>query len=168
MSVPQFDPWSDAKRPPTRAYRAYCAYLEPTLGTSGTIGTGAESFSREYQPGQVRAWERKLWAGRLKCNAAGAIAARHDKLLISSIEFCRGPWAARLASLGWRECDVFAAVDDPGDASGLIQTLNGQQIRFATSDTVYFGNPLSAFTRTRLCVGRVAESMQPPAPQETT
>jgi hypothetical protein len=149
MSVPQFDPWSDAKRLPTRAYRAYCAYLQPNLGTSGTIGTGAEPTSSASQSDRVHTWERRLWAARLNISAATDMASPQDKLLISAIEFCRGPWAPRLAALGWSECDLFAAADDAGPSGGLIQFLEGRQIRFATSDAVYFstGRQLTAYVR---------------------
>lgn len=139
MSVPHFDPWSVSKRLPTRAYRAYCAYLDPILGTSGTIGTGAQLNSVALQLDHVRAWERRLRAARLNFRGADDMVSFHEKLVISAIEFCCGPWAARLTSLGWRECDLFAVADDAGNFSGLIQFLDGRPIRFATRDTVYFG-----------------------------
>lgn len=150
MSVPKFDPWSDAKRRPTRAYRAYCAYLDPNLGTSSTVGTGAQSNLSVPQPDHVRAWERKLIAAN-RGGSAGTYTSPDGKLVNSAIEFCRSPWAARLTSLGWDECDLFAIADDAGKSGGLIQLLDGRLIRFATSDTVYFGagDQLSAFARMR-------------------
>ncbi len=148
MSVPNFDPWSDAKRPPTRAYRAYCAYLDPNLGTSGTIGTGAESISCAPQPDRVRTWERQLCAAMLALGVADCHASPAGKLVTSAIEFCRGPWPARLVSLGWGECDLFAVADGSGGSRGLIEFLDGRQIRLATSDAVYVtGCPLSVFVR---------------------
>lgn len=149
MSVQKFDPWSDARRHPTRAYRAYCAYLKPNLGASGTLGTGVEPISSASQSDRVRTWELRLWAARLNISAGADVASPHDRLLISAIEFCRGPWAPRLAALGWSECDLFAAADDADRSGGLIQVLDGGQIRFATSDTVYFstGCRLPAYVR---------------------
>lgn len=158
MSMPEFDPWSGAKRRPTCAYRAYCAYPGPNLGTSGTIGTGAELISSASRPDLVRSWEQKLLAARLKLGSAGGTKGPHVKLVISALEFCRRPWVARLTALGWEECDIFAIADDPGERLGLIPFLAGRQIRFATSKAVYLGAEGQLTAYVRACSGAVASS----------
>lgn len=149
MSLPMFDPWSSGKRPDGRAYRAYCAYLRPDLGTLGTIGTGADTFSSVPFPAQVNDWLDRL-RGCLHEQAGYANpASPRDLLVTRAIDMCLTGWAAQLLWLGWTDADLFNVGDSQRPGRGLVQVLGSGRIKLATGGAAYFEQGSKEFTHVR-------------------
>ena len=93
-------------------------------------------------------WIQRLIAARPLAHGRDAAMSPSARLRFLAVEFCRGPWAARLVTLGWREHDLFAVTGDAERQGGLVQGLDGQ-IRFATTSAAYFeaGSQLCAYVR---------------------
>ncbi|MCR9062275.1 MAG: hypothetical protein NXI02_33515 [Rhodobacteraceae bacterium] len=156
MTLAKFDPWSVI---PGRAYRAYCAYPEPSLGTIGTISTLASPEISDFEErAAIISLETGLDHGRssseaalaagyesvaeLHCHvitswrdqltSARATSRAHAELLELTISFTKSPWISRLIALGWDEVALFAYSDDPDSSGGLLQCLLHRRLIAAT------------------------------------
>ncbi len=153
MSLPMFDPWSRGKRPDGRAYRAYCAYLRPDLGTLGTIGTGADTFSPVSFPAKVNDWLDRLRGCLHERAGCATPATPRDHLVRRSINLCLAGWASQLLSLGWTDADLFGVGDCQEHGRGLVQALGMGRIKLATSDAAYIEQGSAAFAHVRSSSG---------------
>lgn len=132
MSLPRFDPWTDPTRAPTRAYRAYSAYLDTQISTPGTIGTlGSPRDEREARAGVVMVWASRLSAARETCPAT------ERACLDAALALCAGPWIGPLLSLGWEEVDLFAYDTIQPKRGGLAQSLTRGRLLAVTRDAAY-------------------------------
>ena len=131
MTLAKFDPWCSLSGPRPRAYRAYCAYPEPVLGTIGTIGTGSAADEVEIDIRQ----RRQRWLTNLAgCRATGVAEQR---LMSVARQLSSGPWSYRFIELGWTDAEIFGIGDAFG--RGLLQHLatHGARLRAATHEAAW-------------------------------
>ena len=131
MSLPKFDPWRASISPAPRAYRAYCAYSRPLIGSSGTIGTG-----QPFIWGEDGALKSACQACR--CDAQASCedtSANPDVARRAALN--SGPWLPRLVALGWREHDLFGYSSSGKVTAGLVQMLADSRILVATATAAY-------------------------------
>lgn len=133
MSLWKFDPWSVSSRSSTRAFRAYCACPEAGIGTSGTIGTGSDTFPVvSHRAASVQMWLEKLAAAQAECNDA-----LNRDYLDAAIALCNGPWLAQLLALDWSEAELFGVAQEKRRNVGLVQRLPDSTIIAATRTATY-------------------------------